>query len=75
MLSANVEIKLTMDGTRWYVVACSATIDNTAHYTCPPGECFSDKDVAIAELKRRIMTWFKQQGRKETEEKVEWRVP
>jgi hypothetical protein len=75
MLTANIEIKLTMDGTRWYVVACSASIDNKELYAIPPGEFFPSKDVAISELKRRIMAWFTERGRKETEEKVEWRVP
>jgi len=75
MLTANIEIKLTVDGTRWYLVACSASIDNKALYTIPPGEFFPGKDVAITELKRRIMAWFTERGRKETEEKVEWRVP
>lgn len=75
MLSANIDIKLTVDGHQWYVVAGSANIDNTTFYTIPPGECFPSKDVAIGELRRRIMAWFKEQGRKETEEKVEWRVP
>ena len=75
MLTANVEIKLTVDGTRWYVVACSASIDNKDLYAIPPGEFFPSKDVAITELKRRIMAWFTERGRKETEEKVEWRVP
>ena len=75
MLSANIEIKLTVDGNQWYVAACSANIDNKKFYTLPPGEFFPNKDAAIGELRRRIMAWFKQQGRKETEEKVEWRVP
>ena len=75
MLSANIEIKLTMDGNQWYVAACSANIDNNNFYAIPPGEFFPSKDVAIGELKRRIMAWFKENGRKETEEKVEWRVP
>ena len=75
MLTANIEIKLTVDGTRWYVVACSASIDNKDLYAIPPGEFFPSKDVAITELKRRIMAWFTERGRAETEEKVEWRVP
>lgn len=75
MLTANIEVKLTVDGTRWYVVACSASIDNTDLYAIPPGEFFPSKDVAIMELKRRIMAWFTEKGRKETEEKVVWRVP
>ena len=75
MLTANIEIKLTVDGTRWYVVACSASIDNKVLYAIPTGEFFPSKDVAITELKRRIMAWFTERGRTETEEKVEWRVP
>ena len=75
VLTANIEIKLTVDGTRWYVVACSAGIENTDHYAISPGEFFPSKDVAITELKRRMMAWFSERGRKETEEKVEWRVP
>jgi hypothetical protein len=75
MLTANIEIKLTVDGTRWYVAACSANIENKTFYAVPPGEFFPSKDVAIGELKRRIMAWFKEKGRKEPEEKVEWRVP
>ena len=75
MLTANIEIKLTVDGRRWYVVACSASIDNKDVYAIPPGEFFPSKDVAITELKRRIMAWFNARDRKETEEKVEWRVP
>lgn len=75
MLTANIEIKLTVDGNHWYLVACSANIDNKDLYAIPPGELFSSKDVAITELKRRIMAWFKERGRKETEERVEWRVP
>ena len=75
MLTANIEIRLTVDGTRWYVVACSASIDNKDVYAIPPGEFFPSKDVAITELKRRIMAWFTERGRTETEEKVEWRVP
>lgn len=75
VLTANIEIKLTVDGTRWYVVACSASIDNNNLYAIPPGEFFPSKDVAITELKRRIMAWFSERGRKETEENVEWRVP
>ncbi len=65
----------TEPGGRWYVVACSASIDNKDLYAIPPGEFFPSKDVAITELKRRIMTWFTERGRKETEEKVESRVP
>ncbi len=75
MLTANIETKLTMDGSRWYVAACSASIDNKDLYAIPPGEFFPSKDVAITELKIRIMAWFKQRGRKETEEKVQWRIP
>jgi len=75
LLTANIEIKLTVDGCQWYVAACSASIDNKDFYTIPPGEFFPSKDVAITELKRRIMAWFKEKSRKETEEKVEWRVP
>jgi hypothetical protein len=70
MLSANIEIKLTVDGTQWYVAACSANIDNKDIYALPLGEFFPSKDVAITELKRRIMAWLKHRGRKETEEKV-----
>jgi hypothetical protein len=36
---------------------------------------FPSKDAAITEMKRRIMAWFEEKGRKEAEEKVEWRVP
>ncbi len=72
LLSANIEVKLTV--TRWYVVACSANIENTEHRAFPPSEFFPSKDVAITEMKRRIMAWFKERGRKETEEKVAWRV-
>jgi hypothetical protein len=75
LLSANIEVKLTADGNQWYVVACSASIENTEHYAFPPGEFFPSKDAAITEMKRRIMAWFKERGRKETEGKVEWRVP
>jgi len=75
MLSANIEIKLSVDGKQWYVTACSANIDNNNFYAIPPGEFFPSKDEAITELKRRIMVWIKEQGRRETEEKVEWRVP
>ena len=74
-LSAHIEVKLTVDETRWYVVACSANIENAEHRAFPPGEFFPSQDAAIAEMKRRIMAWFKQRGRKETEEKVEGRVP
>lgn len=74
-LSANIEVKLTVDETRWYVVACSANIENTEHRAFLPGEFFPSKDAAITEMKRRIMAWFKERGRKETEGKVEWRVP
>ena len=75
LLSANIEVKLTMDGTRWSVVACSANIENTEHRAFLPGEFFPSKDAAITEMKRRIMAWLKERGRKETEEKVAWRVP
>jgi hypothetical protein len=75
MLSANIEVKLTVDGNQWYVAACSANINNNDLYSIPPGEFFASKDVAITELKRRIMEWFKQRGRTETDAKVEWRVP
>jgi hypothetical protein len=75
MLSANIEIKLTRDGTRWYVAACTANIDNANFYAAPPGESFPSKDLAIQEFKRRIMAWFEERGRKETEEMVQWRVP
>ena len=74
-LTANIEIKLTADGKQWYVAACSANIENKDLYTIPPGEVFPSKDEAIAELKRRIMMWFKERGRTETEDKVEWRAP
>ena len=74
-LSANIEIEITEDGTRWYVAACSADIENKVFYAIPPGESFPSKDVAITTLMGRIMAWFKEKGRKETEEKVEWRVP
>jgi len=75
LLRANIEVKLTADGNHWYVVACSANIENTECYASPPGEFFTSKDVAITELKRRIMAWFKERGRKETEATVAWRVP
>lgn len=75
VLTANIEIKLTVDGCQWYVAACSASIDNKDFYAIPPGEFFPSKDVAITELKCRIMAWFKERCRKETEENVEWRVP
>jgi hypothetical protein len=75
LLSANIEVKLTADGNQWYVVACSASIENTEHYALPPGEFFPSKDTAIAEMKRRIMAWLKERGRKETEATVAWRVP
>ena len=75
MLRANIEIKLTVDGNHWYVVACSATIDNTECYVIPPGEFFPSKDVAITEMKRRILEWFKEKGGTEKAEKIEWRVP
>jgi hypothetical protein len=41
----------------------------------PSGELFHTKDAGSTEMKRRIMEGFKEQGRTETEEKVEWRVP
>lgn len=75
LLRANIEGKLTADGNYWYAVACSANIENTECSAFPPGELFPSKDLAITLLKRRIMAWFKERGRKETEEKVEWRVP
>jgi hypothetical protein len=75
MLKANIEIKLTDEGNRWYVAACSANIDNKAIHPMPSGERFPTKDAGITEMKRRLMEWFKEKGRTETEEKVEWRVP
>jgi hypothetical protein len=75
MLKANVEIKLNDDGDRSYVAACSANIDNNVIHPLPSGEIFHTKDAAITEMKRRIMEWFKEKGRTETEEKVKWRVP
>jgi hypothetical protein len=75
MLKANIEIKLNDEGTRWYVAACSANIDNKYFDAIPSGEFFPSKDVAITEMKHRVMAWFKENGRTETEEKIEWRVP
>jgi len=75
MLRGNIEVKLTADGTRWYVVACSANIGNTKSIAFPSAGFFLAKDTAITEMKHRIMAWFRKHGRKETEEKVEWRVP
>ena len=75
MLKGNIEIKLTVDGTRWYVAACTANIDNQHFYATPLSESFPSKDLAIRECKRRFMALFEEKGRKETEEKVEWRVP
>lgn len=75
LLRANIEVKLTADGNHWYVVACTANIENKTFYDVPPGEFFPSKDAAITELKRRIMAWFREKDRKEPEEKVEWRVP
>ena len=75
MLGANIEIKLSVDGTRWQVAACLANIDNKNFYATPLSESFPSKDLAIRECKLRIMAWFKEKGRKETEEEVEWRVP
>ena len=74
-LRANIEIKLAGNGNHWYVAACSAEIENNEFYVIPPGEFFPSKDVAITTLMGRIMAWFKEKGRKEMEEKVEWRVP
>jgi hypothetical protein len=75
MLKANIEIKLNDDGDRWYVEACSANIDNEDLKLLPSGELFPTKDAGITEMKRRVMAWFEERGRKETKEKVEWRVP
>lgn len=75
ILSGNSEIKLTADGRHWYVAACFANIENKDCYAIPPGDLFPTKDEAIAHLKRRIMAWFKERGRSEPEERVEWRVP
>jgi hypothetical protein len=75
MLKANIEIKLNDDGDRWYVAACCANIENNDLRLMPSGELFHTKDAGITEMKRRIMEWFKEKGRTETEEKVEWRVP
>ena len=75
MLKANIEIKLNENGNQWYVEACSANIHNKELKLLPSGELFPTKDVGITEMKRRIMAWFKEKGRTETEEKVEWRVP
>ena len=75
ILKANIEIKLNDDGDRWYVEACSANIDNEALKLLPSGELFPTKDAGITEMKRHVMAWFKERGRKETKEKVEWRVP
>ncbi len=75
MLKANIEIKLNADGNQWYVDACSASIDNKELRQMPSGERFGTKDLAITEMKRRIMEWFKEKGRTETDDAVEWRVP
>ena len=75
ILRANIEIKLTEDGNRWYVAACSANIENKDFSTTPLGEFFPNKDAGITEMKRRVLAWFEEKGRTETEEKVEWRVP
>jgi hypothetical protein len=75
MLKANIEIKLNDKGDRWYVEACSANIDNTDLHPMPSGELFGTKDLAITEMKRRVMEWFKEKGRMETEDKIKWRVP
>ena len=40
MLTANIEIKITVDGKQWYVAASSANIENKDLYTIPPGEVF-----------------------------------
>ena len=75
ILTGNIEVKLTADGKHWYVAACSANIENKDCYATPPGDLFPTKDEAVAQLKRHIMAWFKEKGRSETEENVEWRVP
>ena len=75
ILTGNIEIKLTADGKHWYLAACSANIENKDWYAIPPGGFFPTKDEAVAQLKRRMMAWFKERGRNETEESVEWRVP
>ena len=49
MLIANIGIKLTVDGGRWYVTPGSASIDIKNVYAIPPGEFFPSKDVAITE--------------------------
>ena len=73
-LRANIEIKLDVNGTHWYVADCSADIENKVFYAHPPGDFFPSKDVAITTLIGRIMAWFKEKGRKETDKEVEWRV-
>lgn len=75
MLKANIEIQLNDDGDRWYVEVCSANIDNKDLHPMPSGELFRTKDLAITEMKRRIMEWFKKKGRTEKEDAIEWRVP
>ena len=74
ILRANIEIKPTVDGNRWYVAACSANIENKEFSTIPLDELFPSKDAGITEMTRRVMAWFKEKGRTETEEKVEWRI-
>ena len=75
MLKANIEIKLNDEGDQWYVKACSANINNKDLHPMPSGELFKTKDLAITEMKRRIMKWFKEKGCTETEDAVEWRIP
>ncbi len=52
-----------------------ANIDNKTLHTIPSGELFRTKDLAITEMKRRIMEWFREKGRTEMEDKIEWRIP
>ena len=49
MLTANIEIKLTVDGTRWYGAACSANIENTTFYAISSDAFFLSNEVAITE--------------------------
>ena len=74
-LKGNIEIKLNAEVDRWRVEACSANIDNELLHAMPSGELFETKDLALTEMKRRIMEWFKEKGCMETEDAVDWRVP
>lgn len=74
-LKANIEIKPNDEGDQWCVKSCSANINNKDLCPMPSGELFRTKDLAITEMKRRIMEWFKEKGCTETEDAVEWRIP